>query len=210
MKKGVILNFKKLRVLDYVNLNKIFLLLCLLFTIGITVGCAVFSKNEWLADISKELFADYISIHNEGSFLSKFGNCFLKYFIFLFLYFVFGTSMLGVAIAPFLTIWQGILFAGMTSYLYAEYSLNGIAFNAIILIPPSIIFYICSFFAARESISFSLIFAKLTLPRSKPANIYIDFKKYCCKYLIFIAVTVFSVVTDIILNILLSNFFNFT
>ena len=49
MSRGVILNLKKLKLFDYLTLNKILILLCALFIAGIAVGSAVFSKNNSLA-----------------------------------------------------------------------------------------------------------------------------------------------------------------
>lgn len=209
MKKGLVLNFKKLRVLNYVTLNKFFIVLSLLFVFGITVGSIAFSKNDWLVNISQQIFNDYTKVHSGSSFFIKFFNCLFRYIIILVLYFLSGTSMLGIIISPMLVFWQGVLYGGFSAHLYTNYAINGIAFNATVVVPPVIISVICCFFAARESMMFAIILAKLTLPRSKPTNIYLDFKKYCGKFLIFILTCIFATAVDIILNLLLSKFFNF-
>lgn len=209
MRRGIIVNLKRFKVLDYVNLNKFFIFLCVIFIAGITIGSTVLSKNSLLADNTKAFFKDYISVHTTNSFFKKFLTCSSRYFIILILYFLSGTSMIGVAITPFITAWQGILFASVSSYLYITHGLSGIAFNAIILIPPSVVFTICCFFAARYSIDFSLSVAKMTLPRSKPASLYLNFKMYCIKYLIFIGISFVCAILEIILNLFFLKFFNF-
>lgn len=209
MRKGIIVNLKRFKLLDYVTLNKIFLALCVVFIAGIAIGSTIFSKNNWLSQTTESFFENYISVHSTNSFFKKFLACSFRYLTFLVLYFLSGTSMLGVAIAPFITVWQGILFGSVSSYLYATHALSGIAFNAIILIPPAVIFTICCFFAARYAIDYSLTVAKLTLPRSKPASLYINFKNYCIKYLIFIGVLLICATFEIILNLLFLKFFNF-
>lgn len=209
MRKGIIVNLKRFKVLDYVTLNKIFIILCAVFISGIAIGSIFLQKNSWLSQTTKTLFESYISVHNENPFFKKLLVCFSRYLIVLVLYFLSGSSMLGVAVTPFITAWQGILFGAVSSYLYQTYGLSGIAFNAIILIPPAVIFTICCFFAARYAIDFSLTVAKLTLPRSKPTSLYISFKNYCGKYLIFIAVSLICAVIDIILNLFFLKFFNF-
>ena len=208
MRKGVIVNLKRFKLFDYVTLNKIFILLCVLFIAGIATGSAIYPKNATLADFSKNLFGSYTALHSKP-WIQSLAISFVKYLIVLLFYFLSGTSMLGVAVVPFLTFWQGIMFGNISSYLYATYALKGIAFNAIILVPPSIIFTICSFFAARESIDFSLLMAKLTLPKSKPANIYTDFRKYCGKFIIFVGISLLASVTDLVLNLLFLHFFEF-
>ncbi len=209
MRKGIIVNLKRFKLLDYVTLNKVFILLCVLFITGITVGSVIYPKNLTIAEFAKNFFENYITVHNSNSFFKKLFVCFLKYLVVLLLYFLSGTSMLGVAVIPFLTVWQGIAFGNVSAYLYAEHALKGIAFNAIILVPPSIIFTICTFFAAKESINFSLLLAKLTLPKSKPANIYTDFRKYCARFIIFVAVSFVASMADVALNLLFLHFFDF-
>lgn len=209
MRKGIIVNLKRFKLLDYVTLNKVFILLCVLFITGITIGSVIYPKNLTISEFSKDFFENYITVHNSNSFFKKLFSGFLKYLAVLLLYFLSGTSMLGVAVIPFLTVWQGIAFGNISAYLYAEHALKGIAFNAIILVPPSIIFTICTFFAAKESINFSLLLAKLTLPKSKPANIYIDFRKYCARFIVFVAVSFVAAMADVALNLLFLHFFDF-
>lgn len=209
MKKGMIVNLKKLKILDYVTLNKIFIALCMLFFTGIILGSTVLSDNSLLSKNTESLFKDYIYVHNSGAFFKKLFFCFLRYFFILILYFLSGASLLGVVVVPFITVWQGILFGAISSYIYHTFGLSGIAFNAIILIPTSAIFTVCCFFAAKNSIRFSLSIAKLTLPRSRPASLYIDFKDYCVKFAIFISISLICAILDIILNLLFLKFFDF-
>lgn len=209
MRKGIIVNLKKLKLFDYVTLNKIFIVLCAVFIAGLAIGSIVFSKNKQLLQYTESFFKSYISVHSDNAFIKKFLLCFLRYLIVLILYFLSGSSMFGVAVTPFITVWQGILFGSVSSYLYGTYGLSGIAFNAIILIPSAVIFTVCCFFAARYSIDFSLSLAKLTLPRSKPCSLYINFKNYCGKYLIFMALSLMCAIIDVVLNLLFLKFFNF-
>ena len=209
MSRGVILNLIKLKLFEYLTLNKILILLCALFIAGIAVGSAVFSKNNSLAEFSKNMFESYISTHQNKHWFYVLISSFAKYMFVLLLYFLSGTSMLGVAVVPVVTFWQGVIAGSVSSYLYSCYSLKGVAFNAVILVPPSIIFTICCFFAAKESIGFSLFMAKLTLPKSKPASMYNDFRKYCGKFIIFAVALIFTAIADLVLNLLFLHFFDF-
>ncbi len=209
MRKGIILDFKKIKFLNFLKFNKIFILLCIIFIVGIFIGAFIFEKNDALVEISKNVFENSIKLHKTNSWFSVLTSSFFKYLIILILYFLTGTSMFGVAIIPFVTAWQGIAFGNLSSYLYSTYTLKGIAFNAIILVPPAIIFTVCSFFAARESVNFSIVLAKLSFPKSRPANIYTDFKKFCGKFLIFISISLLSSITDLILNSFFLKFFDF-
>lgn len=209
MRKGIIVNLKRFKTFDYVNLNKIFLVLCAVFIGGIVIGCTSFSKNGWLLKTAESFLKNYISVQSEYKFLKKFSAFAFRYLALLAMYFLSGTSMLGVAVAPFVTLWHGIFWGSVSSYLYANYKLTGIAFNAIILIPPTAIFAVACFFAAKYSLNFSLSVAKLTLPRNKPASLYTDFKNFCIKYLILVSVSVLCAAIEVVLNLLFLKLFNF-
>ncbi len=209
MTKGIIVNLKRFRLLNYVSLNKIFILISALFIVGIITGSVLFSKNIFITQNAKLLFEDFISIHTNNVFLKKLFTCYLRYLLILFIYFLFGASMFGVAVTPFITIWQGILIGSITSYIYNQYNLTGIAFSAIILIPPSAIFIVCCFFAAKYSINFSFNIAKQTLPKMRPISLNAIFKNYCIKYLILSGITAICTIIEIILNLLFLKFFNF-
>ena len=209
MKKGIIVNLKRFGLLDYVTRNKFFIILCVLFITGITLGVTVLSENNWLSQNTKFYFTEFINVHTQKSFIQKLTYCFLHYIVVLILYFLSGASMLGVAITPFITVWQGIFIGNAISHIYATYGLNGIAFNAIVFIPPISIFAVCCFFAAKYAINFSLSISKLILPKSRPLNLYNGFKDYCSKYIIFVGITLICSIIEIILNLLFLKFFNF-
>ncbi len=209
MKKGIILNLKPLKLLNYVKLNKTFMAFGLLFIAGVIVGTTWLSQNSWLSDITKSFLESFLLLHKNASFFNKLYLSIIKYFVILILYFVSGTSMFGVAVIPFILMWQGIITGNIVSLLYSQYSLHGIAFNAIILIPPFSIFTVCCFFAARYSIEFSLSIAKITMPNSRPITLHNYFKEYCIKYLIVLSITIICTLIEIILNVLFLNFFNF-
>lgn len=209
MKKGIIVNLRPLKLLNYVKLNKTFMALGLLFIVGVIVGSVWLTQNNWLTDITKSFLESFISLHKNASFFSKLYSSSIKYVVILILYFVTGTSMFGVAVTPFILTWQGIITGNIVSLLYSQYSLHGIAFNAIILIPPCSIFTVCCFFAAKYAIEFSLNIAKTTMPNSRPITLHNYFKEYCIKYLIILSITIVCALIEIILNILFLNFFNF-
>lgn len=209
MKKGIIVNLKRFKLLDYVTQNKIFLVLCIIFIIGVTFGATFLSDVVWLKNITKLLFEQNLIIHTKSNFINKLLSCFLHYVIVLLLYFISGVSILGVVMTPFITVWQGITIGCIISFLYSSYGLTGIAFNAIVFIPPLAIFVICCFYAARYAMDFSLEFTKLVLPKCRASNMYFTFKNYCNKYLIILAVTIICCLIEIILNILFLKYFNF-
>ncbi len=209
MKKGIIVSLKKFKLLDYVTQNKIFIFLCILFIVGNALGATTLSSTDWLINNTKSFFIKTITIHTQNSFFYKLLSCISRYVLVLILYFISGASMLGVVVTPFITIWQGLLIGNIIAFLYSSYGLTGIAFNAIIFIPPLCIFVVCCFFAAKYSINFSFDIARLVLPKCRPANLYLSFKNYCSKYLIILGITIICCFIEIILNVLFLKYFNF-
>ncbi len=207
MRKGIILNLKKFRITDYVNINRVFIGLSAVFLAGIAIGSCFLSKNTSFSLFTEITFKKIISLHNANGFFNKIIPCFLRYFLIILLYFLAGNSMLGVAIIPFIIAWQGIFCGNFIAYIYKIYGINGIAFNAIIIIPPTVFFTVVCFFAARYAINFSLLIAKLTLPRSRPASLYCDFKNYCSRFLILFGVSFLCTIFEILLNLLLLKYF---
>ena len=71
MRKGIILNLKRFKLLNYVTLNKIFILLCVIFIAGIVIGTVTLSKNSVLSEYIKSIFNQYISLHKSNAFLES-------------------------------------------------------------------------------------------------------------------------------------------
>ncbi len=209
MKKGIILSFKKFELLNYVTQNKIIILLTFVYIIGLIIGSTTLSKDNQIMINANNFLNDYLTLHNTANFFNKTINIFIRNLAFLLLYYLCGASMFGVVAVPFLLFWQGILFGASASQLYILHGIYGVAFNAIILIPPTTIFVICCLVAAKNSINFSLFIAKLSLPNAKPLILYNHFKKYCGIYLILVGLILISAFSEIILNILFLKFFNF-
>lgn len=209
MRKGIIVNLKRFRIINYVNLNKIYVMFCVLFIFGIIIGSTFLSENNFIMQYAEQLFKSYISVHKNAVFFKKFFSCLARYISIIVLYFLSGVSMLGVATTPFIILWQGISFGYISSYLYSLYGFTAISFNALVVIPPLIIFIICCFSAARYAIDFSISIAKLSMPKSKPVSLYLGFRNYCVKFLIYILVSLLCSVIEIVLNLLLLKFFNF-
>lgn len=208
MKKGIIVNLRHIGFLNYVKQNKIFLIFATIFILGIIIGSIILSNDSYITQLSKTIFNNIINLHTQKSFFKKFLTCYFHYTAVLLLYYLSGTSMVGIAITPFLTIWQGILIGNIISYIYTSHGITGIAFNAIVLIPPITVFLICVFFAAKHSTEFSLSIAKLILPKNRPTNLCNTFKKFCIKYLILFAFMVVCSLIEILLNTLFLKYFN--
>ena len=71
MRRGIIVNLKRFKFLDYVTHNKIFILLCVLFVTGLTLGAIFVSKNSWLSKNVQMLFKGFVSVHIKDNFFKE-------------------------------------------------------------------------------------------------------------------------------------------
>lgn len=208
MKPGGVVNLKKINGLDFLVKNKLLILMCLSFVIGVIVSTLYFSGGTRAAVISEKLFGNYMYDRQHGGFAAIMFSVMLKYFIVCLSFFVLGTSVIGVVLAPVTCCGLGLYFGTLASYSYSAFSLKGIAFNSVILIPPALIFIFCAFFAAKEAFEFSSVLLKLTLPKSRPLNVSENFKLYCGKFLIVLALMTAAALVDAVVSVSFLDYFN--
>ena len=200
MRRGTIVNLNKVKVFDAIIKNRLIIIVALCFLIGAVSGSIAFGSETKLFDISEKIFKSYLSVRLGKSVFSILISSFLFAASVLVGMFLCGSSMLGVVLSPLAVFFGGFFCGSFCSYLYSQFSLKGIAFNAVIIIPSFIILIVCIIFSACDSVKFSLVLAKLTLPSTYPVNLYLDFKRYCGRYLIFVALCLISGLVDSVLS----------
>ncbi len=200
MQKGRVLRLQCGGVFDFFRKNLFLLSVIIIFTIGFLVGIFGFDSIKSLKNFSDDYISDYISLRTGYGFGGIFVNSLMEFLSLMFVMFLLGTSLFGVITVPCAILIKGILSGGITSYLYSFHGLKGIAFNAVILIPPTIIFLIILLVSSRESVRFSIKLSSLTLSRTLPFNLSSDFKDYTVKYLILSASTLVCAFIDAIIS----------
>lgn len=200
MRKGKVLSIKNLKFTEFIAKNNILAILMVLITAGITLGIFTESRFEILSRYSVYYVERFIALRSGVSFLSIALNSFMSSALVLLALFAVGTSMLGVILVPFLAILKGIFYGGVSALLYSEYSVKGIAFNAVLIIPSTFVFIIAFLLAARESMRFSLVIAKMSLPGAQSVNLSYDFKNFCRRYLFIALIALASALTDAVLS----------
>ena len=179
----------------------------LLFVIGIILGVFLFEKNSTLSDFAKNYMTNFIDSRTDISFWGILFSSFLNSLAQLFLMFLLGASLFGVVTIPAVIIFKGFIQGLATAYLYSSYALKGVAFNAIVYIPATLVFIIILMVTAKESIRFSLKISSLMLSKTMPLNLSFEFKDYCVKFLTFCGFTLLSSFLDAITgSTILTNF----
>lgn len=200
MRKGKVLSLKNFRFAEFVAKNNILAVLVILITAGVAVGIFTESKLQVLSQYSTSYVERFVALRSGESFVSVALSSFMSSALVLLVLFASGTSMLGVVLVPFLAALRGVFYGGVSALLYSEYSVKGIAFNAVLIVPSAFIFVIALMLAARESMRFSLLIAKISLPGSSSVNLAFDFKNYCGRYLFIALIALASALTDAVLS----------
>lgn len=208
MQKGGVVNLKHLnKVFVFLRLNSYNIVLTVVCLSGITVGILGTEWNDKFFETFKNYTERFLELRTQKIFLPIFSDCLLLNFGFLLLIFIFGTSVTGITLAPILIFIRSLFFGAVAGIIYSEYSLKGIALNALILIPPTLIAVIFLILSAREAMKFSLLLIRQTLPETKPQNLSVFFNRYSTKNILLLMPIIISSVLDGWLSIKLFSFF---
>lgn len=207
MHKGTVVNLGQFNNLfAFLKNNWCLITLTISFLFGVTFGIFTVQNGNQLSEFFIRLAESFITLRTEREFLSIFLNSLYTNISFLILILIFGTSVTGITLAPILISARGCLFGAIAGVFYSEYSLKGIALNALVLIPPTIIAVIFLIVSAREAMKLSLTVIAITLPESKPKNLSFHFGAFCKRSLILIIPIIFSALLDGWLSIKLISF----
>ena len=208
MKPGGVVSIKRLKVFDYFTKNKMLILMFFVFVLGLIFSSITFSGSK-AALISDKLFKFYVSARRDSGFISIVFSALLEYLAVTLAFFVSGASVVGVILSPALCFSVGLYYGTLTSFTYSAFSLKGIAFNSVIIIPAALVFSLCVFFAAKEAFMFSSVLLRLTMPKSRPINVSGEFKIYCGKFFIVIILSILSALIDAVVSVSFIKFFSF-
>lgn len=210
MQIGRVLNLKGYnKFIKFILKNKLLILLLVFYIFGVAFAVFSFKSYDFLQDISKNYVDDFLKDRENLSFLKIFFNSFLSSLLFIAFGFIFGSSIFGVAAVPICVAFKGFLYGLTTAYLYSVYSFEGVAFHAIIMLLPSVIFAIALLLCSIECMQFSVIQIKLTMFKDADYNMYNEFKNYSVKILCLSSICLLSAFADGFLSSQFINSFKF-
>lgn len=200
MQRGKVLNLSRLRFTEVLFKNKLLIISLAVFLAGIIFGIISVGKYKNLTDFSAGFITDFMNLRNTEKFSKILLSSFFRSVTVLIIFAVFGTSMFGVVTVPFLLSVIGVVYGNITAYLYSEFSLKGIAFNAVIFLPSVVVFLIVLLLASKESVNFSLKISSLTFAKSGLYNLTLEFKKFLISFLLFISAALVSSIIDAVIS----------
>lgn len=200
MQRGKVLNLSRLRFTEVLFKNKLLIISLAVFLAGIIFGIISVGKYKNLTDFSSGFITEFMNLRNTEKFSKILLSSFFNSVTVLIVFAVFGTSMFGVVTVPFLLSVIGVIYGNITAYLYSEFALKGIAFNAVIFLPSVIVFLIVLLLASKEAVNFSLKISSLTFSKSGLYNLTLEFKKFLISFLLFISAALVSSLIDAVIS----------
>ena len=197
MQRGTVVNLKHFKIgFDFLRQNWKLILLTLCFIVGIILATFSTNKSGYIFKQLKLASQNFIELRLSKDFLKIFLKSFLIDFVFLLAIFVLGSSINGITLVPVIIGIKGYLLGNLIGYIYSVYELKGIAFCALIVIPPSIISVICLFNFSKFAMCFSLRVISVTMPNTLNKNLNLQFKQFVKLLFIYLLPIIFSALCD--------------
>ena len=204
MQKGTVLDFGNLTgVIKFLKENKYRLILSFIFILGFSFGIYFNSHFKAFSDWNSDYLNNYILKRTNADLFSVMANSFLEAMLFIVLIFSFGGSFFGVILVPLCISLRGFFYGGVIAFLYSTYALQGIAFNALLIIPAAAVFIMALMSAGLEAMDLSTDILKLIMHNTNSANLHHRFKRYYRKYYI---ITLFCLLSGIVDSLVSVNF----
>lgn len=196
------------------NLNSLlpclpFLLLLSTFVISVLIGSLLVAKVSYFSSYAETFISDFVLERKEFNFYTVFKSSLISILPLYMLLFLFGTSVIGCVAVPLIPVVKGLLYGSVSGYLYTSYSLEGIMFNALLIIPSLLVTVFGMVLLGKDAFDFSGVLSKICIKSGKPVNVYNDFKLYCTRSLIALLVAVIAIIFDVGMSALFIKYFNF-
>lgn len=210
MQIGTVINlngYKKSKI--FLKQNKLTVLVFSVFIISFITFLFLSRENTVLNNYGKFFVKRLLEERSNVKFFKVAVNSFFSYLLIIAINFSFGTSMFGIVFIPLIVAYLGAHYGIISTFLYANYSLTGIAFHAVIILPSAVVFIAALFYSARACFDFSFSIARITFSRNVNVTVYESFKKYCIKHIYIIFLVLASALIDALISTNLITKFNF-
>ncbi len=181
------------------------------FLIGLTAG-SFYADNSDKAMLNSLdfLFTTNLDVRLAQNAVGTFCACFASDFIFIFSVFLLGLAPWGIPVMPFVIMFKGFGTGLTAGYLFITYSLKGVGFYLIVLLPGTFLFCLAlvvlssAAFISSKRMFFNVISS--SVPKSPLRYSIIDF---CSRSISALIMTFCSALLDAVLWTLFAGIFNF-
>ncbi len=200
-------NFSIKRFLSFYGVQSLFFIVLVL---GVILGSFSFSKasDDLLAQLDF-MFVTNLASRLELSGFDVFCSSFTSDFIFILSAFLLSFTVWGTLALPLLCAFKGFGIGISSAYMFSQYSVTGIGFYILVILPGTVLFLLTFITALKEAFSQSALLFKLYFSPSDDTRMLRFAKTYMFRNFIILIFTVLSAIVDMILWIVFANMFNF-
>lgn len=182
----------------------------LTFILGVVLGSvSVRSASVDLLDRLDFLFVTNIDNRLELTPFDIFCSSFASNFIFLLACFLFSFSAWGMFALPVLCAFRGFGIGVSSVYLFSEYSITGVGFYILVVLPGTVLFLLAFITALKESFTQSINLLRMYFPSKSDGLLLRHMKTFFFRYFVVVVFATFSAVVDMLLWVVFANMFNF-
>ncbi|MDR1563928.1 MAG: stage II sporulation protein M [Oscillospiraceae bacterium] len=195
----------------YILENFGFLLMCTVLLIGLLIGASAVRAASHSEDGQLNGIASSFIVNRGGmNFTSVMLKSFASAIMFLIAFFVLGNCNFGFIVIPFLLAFRGVGLGTSLGYIYSLHGAKGLAYCAILIIPPALLSSLALVLAAKSSMSFSVQQMKKLRRRStQNTGVKYRFEEYGKGCLLCLLMLLVSSLLDAGLNAAFARFFVF-
>ena len=175
--------------------------------VGAFVGSLIYmNMDSDTVGILGRLQADIISDRNGSSLSGVLLKSLGSSTVFLFAVFISGYCAVGQPIAFTALFIKGLGSGVLLSRLYSQYSVTGIAYGAVAVLPGAVFSSAALCLAAREALCLSNTYALFSLSERQVEGIKRSIKLYCAKFLVLEAALAVSAGAEMLIALLSKGF----
>ncbi len=205
-----ILSFRNNGIKAFLKKNKQLLIFVGLFLLFFCVGSLYIRANgDTVSLLFEKVTNRFVGVRNGGAFLRILLSSFFTKIALVIGVFIMGLGAVGVISSPILVAGLGIYYGMYISYIYNVYSLSGIGFCALVLLPALVIYLYSIIVSAMSAMSFSSVFVKGIVNSQSLPDIHNLFKIYLGKFIVAIVLALASALLDAVMSNAFIDFFNF-
>ncbi len=206
LKKSVVIKRKKVSIPNFDFKSLIFLSL---FFSGVIIGVlTIKSKESILSNILIESFNNYINERTNEGLLGCFFESLLFFSFTPFLTFVFGLSAVGIPIIIATPAIMGALTGMATGFLFFNYSLQGLCYSALVIVPAVSIVAATLIKCCSEAIIMSVDI--ITCIGGYQNNLKQNYmKEYCFRFMVLFVPIIISALLNVLSFKIFGNLFSF-
>lgn len=130
-------------------------------------------------------------------------------FLFIFVAFLMGFSAWGMAFLPFLCAFRGFGVGISSAYLFTQYSISGIGFYILVILPGTVLFLLSFIIALKEAFTASTLLFRFYFSTKQEHSLCRHTRTYIVRNSYVLLLLVACALLDMLLWVLFANLFRF-